>query len=187
MNGMHGRDPMVDDRNLLPGRECGSCTVCCVVLAIDDPALTKSAGTACQNCTGTGCGIYASRPQTCRDFVCEWRRLALLDEDWRPDLSGVLITGRDLIDDDGQDIEAIVLTIFANHDVIFDKGFATLVAISVDQGREVILSFPAPDYSGTWEIPLRQFVAQGVIAGSLPQVGEGIRFAYARIQFKAKR
>ncbi len=183
----HGLRLMDDNLKLVPGRECGACTACCVVLAIDDPALTKPAGTACQNCTGTGCGIYASRPETCREFVCEWRRLTLLDEDWRPDLSGVLITGRGLIDEAGEDIDAYVMTIFASHDVIYDKGFATLVAVVVDQGREVILSFPAPDYSGTWEIPLRQFVAPGVAAGSLAQVGEGIRLAHARIQFKAKR
>lgn len=173
---------MTDKRHLIPGRECGSCTVCCVVPAIDDPALTKPAGTACRNCTGTGCGIYVSRPQICRDFVCEWRRMALLDEDWRPDRSGVLVTGRSLPGEAGEDIPAIVMTIFAGHDVIFDQGFATLVAVSVDQGREVILSLPADDSSGAWEMQLRQFVAAGVAAGSLAEVGEGIRRAYVSMQ-----
>lgn len=182
MIGGQVRGEMLDDHNLVPGRECGPCTVCCVVPAIDDPELVKPSGTTCHNCTGTGCAIYASRPQTCRDFLCGWRRLALLGADWRPDLSGVLITGRDLQDETGEQAEAIVLMVHGNHDVVFDQGFATLVAVSVDQGREVLLSIPTPDFSGNWELSLRQFVAQGVAAGSLAAVGEGIRAAYSRLQ-----
>ncbi|MBX9884465.1 MAG: hypothetical protein K2X68_05795 [Novosphingobium sp.] len=155
--------------------------------AIDDPELTKPSGIACQNCTTAGCGIYATRPQVCRDFICEWRRLAYLDEDWRPDRSGVLITGRILPGEAGEEIRATVLTVFANHDVIFDQGFATVVAIAVDNGREVFLGLPAADFDGVWELPLREFVASGVAAGSLAEVGEGIRMAHARLQRKAQR
>jgi hypothetical protein len=153
---------------------------------IDDPELTKPSGVVCPNCSGTGCKIYASRPQTCRDFVCEWRRLTLLDEDWRPDRSGVLITSRLGTDGAGKEIEEIVLLAFAGHDVIFDNGFATLVAVALDQGREVFLSLPSADFTGAWETTLRPYVASGLAAGSLAQVGEGIRQAYAQNRIEAR-
>ena len=40
---MHGQ--------VIEGRECGSCTVCCVALTIDDPALQKVQGYRCPNLT----------------------------------------------------------------------------------------------------------------------------------------
>jgi len=36
-----------DDRTLVAGRVCGGCTVCCIDLKIDDPAIVKPAGVAC--------------------------------------------------------------------------------------------------------------------------------------------
>lgn len=38
-----------------------------------------------------GCDIYGQRPAACRTYFCGWRRLAFLDDDWRPDRSGVVI------------------------------------------------------------------------------------------------
>ena len=55
----------------VPGRECGSCNMCCKILVIDE--LKKDAGPLCSNwCKGVGCQIYAKRPDVCRDFLCEW-------------------------------------------------------------------------------------------------------------------
>ncbi len=106
----------------------------------------------------------------------------MLSEDWRPDLSGVLVTGRSQLDETGSESATFVALVFASHDVIFDAGFATFVAVAVDQGRDVILGLPTNDFAGVLEIPLRVFVAQGVAAGSLAMVGEGIRRAYAELQ-----
>jgi hypothetical protein len=75
----------------LAGRQCGACTVCCTALQIDDPALHKKAGVTCRHLTAGGCGIYDSRPGTCREFLCGWRLFAELDDDWRPDISGLLV------------------------------------------------------------------------------------------------
>ena len=76
--------------NLVPGRTCGDCIACCVALKIDDPELSKPADQLCANCTGSGCAIYETRPRTCRDWHCLWRRMPLAD-DLRPDISGVMI------------------------------------------------------------------------------------------------
>src|SRR6185312_2361617 len=34
---------------------------------------------------------YAARPKTCRDFECGWRLTSQLGDDWRPDLSGIVL------------------------------------------------------------------------------------------------
>ncbi len=77
---------------LVAGRECGDCTICCMVLRIDAPTLDKPADTPCRHSTGTGCGIYATRPDVCRDWFCGWRRNAAMPEAARPDRSGLLVS-----------------------------------------------------------------------------------------------
>jgi hypothetical protein len=71
-------------------RSCGDCNVCCVALKIELPELPKEAGTPCPHLAGKGCGIYASRPTLCQQFLCGWRLFEDMDDDWRPDRSGVL-------------------------------------------------------------------------------------------------
>src|SRR5271165_1629932 len=77
---------------LVPGRSCGSCDVCCVALTIDEPHLQKLQGHRCPNLQQDHlCRIYDTRPQTCRAFFCGWRRLKWVREPLRPDRSGVLV------------------------------------------------------------------------------------------------
>ena len=75
----------------IPGRACGACDVCCVVFKIEEPAIAKEAGQPCRHLTKGGCAIYQTRPGTCRAWLCGWRLIAGLPEQWRPDLSGILI------------------------------------------------------------------------------------------------
>ena len=77
---------------LVAGRECGDCVVCCDVLKIDTPALSKPAGALCRHNTGQGCAIHATRPEICRSWFCGWRRNASLPQTARPDLSGLLVS-----------------------------------------------------------------------------------------------
>ena len=76
---------------LVAGRECGECTVCCTVAPIRTATLVKAPSTPCPHCTAGGCGIYLQRPDECRDSFCGWRARPELDAGWRPDLSGVMI------------------------------------------------------------------------------------------------
>ncbi len=81
-----------DDPHLVAGRTCGSCNVCCVELTIDDPELQKVQGYCCPHTQrDNSCGIYATRPHTCRAFYCGWRRLKWIREPLKPDRSGVLV------------------------------------------------------------------------------------------------
>lgn len=69
---------------LVPGRECGSCMMCCKAPPIR--ALNKPAGKWCRNAVhGKGCGIYADRPAVCSAFYCEWMRNPGLGPEWKPD------------------------------------------------------------------------------------------------------
>ncbi len=77
--------------NLVPGRECGECTLCCEVQNIDKPEVQKTSGSLCKNCVDGGCTIYETRYAVCRSFHCAWRQIADLDESWRPDRSGVFL------------------------------------------------------------------------------------------------
>jgi hypothetical protein len=80
----------ITDLDLVPGRTCGECTVCCSVMAIDKPDIQKAAGVTCRYCDN-GCTIYETRPHICRSFHCGWRQLPILDDAWRPDRSGVFV------------------------------------------------------------------------------------------------
>jgi hypothetical protein len=77
---------------LVAGRECGTCTACCVELTIDQPELRKLAGHVCPHCIlGQGCTIYPTRPLVCRTWFCAWRQLDWIGDALRPDQSDVLI------------------------------------------------------------------------------------------------
>jgi Fe-S-cluster containining protein len=74
-------------------RSCGTCSLCCTVLRVDE--LEKRAGEDCvHQCGGdtheTGCGIYEIRPEICRAYQCLWRQGGL-EEDERPDATGGIV------------------------------------------------------------------------------------------------
>ncbi len=77
---------------IVPGRECGGCAVCCTELHVNDAELKKLARVRCPNMgDDCRCGIYETRPKTCRIFECGWKSLAMLGDHWRPDRSGLML------------------------------------------------------------------------------------------------
>jgi len=68
----------------VPGRACGSCTLCCKTIAVEE--LAKPAGIWCPHALRCkGCAIYDVRPASCRDFYCEWMLSKALGPEWKPD------------------------------------------------------------------------------------------------------
>lgn len=68
--------------------------MCCKLLAIEE--IDKRELVWCDHCTpGVGCGIYETRPKSCRDFECQWlksQRLPIpMVPALRPDRSHVVI------------------------------------------------------------------------------------------------
>jgi hypothetical protein len=69
---------------IVPGKSCGSCSLCCKVVGVDE--LAKPIGVWCRHCNRqSGCAIYETRPASCRMFICQWMRAEDLGPEWKPD------------------------------------------------------------------------------------------------------
>jgi hypothetical protein len=73
--------------------------MCCRLMAVDDLDPPKPAGKWCSNIKqGVGCSIYETRPQSCRDFICDWLHTQSRPEgerlpiELRPDRCKVMLT-----------------------------------------------------------------------------------------------
>ena len=84
--GQSGADPEnPTGLNLVPGRSCGTCSLCCKVYTIKE--LSKPAGRWCvHRVRGSGCGIHPDRPRSCRDFFCSWLVDPNLGPEWKPEV-----------------------------------------------------------------------------------------------------
>jgi hypothetical protein len=127
------------------GNSCGDCVVCCQALRIDE--LNKPAGPLCQHCTGTGCGVYETRWEICRTFLCGYRMLPALGDSWRPDRSGVLIMV--VLPKDVPEIHRAAGTgmqfvILGGEKAIRRPGFADYIATLVSRNVAVYISADSP-------------------------------------------
>ena len=68
-------------------KSCGNCTLCCLLLPI--PEVNSNPNELCSHCND-GCNIYETRPQSCRDFKCDWLLTPEMGEDLRPDRCNVI-------------------------------------------------------------------------------------------------
>ena len=72
------------------GRDCGSCSLCCILPDIAE--FDKPANQPCRHCLPRGgCDAYDVRPATCRDFFCLWRTDPSLGEEWDPRVSRMML------------------------------------------------------------------------------------------------
>jgi hypothetical protein len=125
---------------------CGNCTVCCMALRVVE--FDKPAGTLCQHCLpGKGCGIYQTRYDICRTFLCGWRMVPQLGEAWRPDRSGVLILTqeKDQVPEEhraaGPGVNFVIL---GGEKAIRRQGFAEYVSTLVSRNVAVYQSADTP-------------------------------------------
>jgi len=80
--------PMTSDTAL---KQCGDCSLCCKVMAIE--TLAKPASAWCPHCAPKrGCAIYKDRPAECVGFSCLWLVNDLLDERWKPSKARFVLT-----------------------------------------------------------------------------------------------
>jgi Fe-S-cluster containining protein len=76
---------------LVPGRSCGSCSLCCKVIAVAE--LQKPAGQWCiHSARERGCNIHDVRPPSCRAFFCAWLIDPNLGPEWKPEISRFVLT-----------------------------------------------------------------------------------------------
>ena len=76
---------------LVPGRSCGTCTLCCKLMKVSE--LDKPSGTWCKHVVqGKGCGIYETRPQSCRAFLCGYLSTESLSDAWYPGRCKIVVS-----------------------------------------------------------------------------------------------
>lgn len=127
------------------GNSCGTCTVCCWALRIEETG--KESGDMCQHCTGTGCGIYETRYETCRGFLCGWRMVPQLGDSWRPDRSGVvilLVEGKDMPEEHRAAGPGMQFVILGGEKAILRPGFAEYLSTLVKRNVAVYMSADSP-------------------------------------------
>jgi hypothetical protein len=133
---------------IIPGRACGTCTLCCKVLKVK--GLNKEKGQWCTHCSvGKGCKIYVERPAACRDFYCGYLTQPELTEAWKPQHSKLVLVAEE------NRLAAHMDSSFPNRwrDEPFYsqlKRWAFLAAPSMGQvvvviGKRVIVILPAED------------------------------------------
>lgn len=91
-------------------RECGGCTACCYVHKIHE--LDKSMFTHCSHECTAGCDIYATKPAECSGYQCAYRSGDLLDDNARPDKTGLLIDFRMLLRANGTPTDEHLVSIW---------------------------------------------------------------------------
>jgi len=85
---------MTQGLDVVPGRNCNGCTMCCKMLSVAE--LDKPPLSWCTLCDAkTGCTAYAQRPAECRDFYCGYLLDAALDERWKPANAKLIVTFED--------------------------------------------------------------------------------------------
>ena len=137
---------MWEGMELIPGRDCGDCTVCCTALNIDKPEIQKKSGVTCKNCVGGGCAIYETRYPVCRGYYCAWRTVGIFDAAWRPDQSGVMPYVETEGISDGFDLSTgIGLMLLDNPNrIVRQKWFQDFVVTGVMNSVPLFLSLPGP-------------------------------------------
>jgi hypothetical protein len=139
---------------LVPGRECGSCTQCCIVPAIDKPEFQKEPASVCRHCDH-GCQIYETRPQTCRSYYCGWRWLEVFGDDWRPDQSGVFAQLEDNDSPQYKSSVGIILLLVGNPlKTLRQPRFIDFVTRNVSNNIPLYLGLPGPKGKQAARLPL---------------------------------
>ena len=161
---------------LIEGRDCGACTVCCVALTIEDPRLMKAQGLPCPNLAQPfGCSIYETRPRTCREFHCGWRKLKWVPQTLRPDLSAVLVRLHAYQTAKGQEMGVIFTLLEAR--ALQAEGLAEAVAAAVASDIPTFLHIPGPPGYTSAQTPLNDAVREAVRARDKPLLLDILRQA----------
>jgi len=131
--------------DLVDGRQCGECTVCCITTHIDTKEFQKPPGIRCPHlCTEGGCSIYATRYPACRAYHCGWRYLEFLSENWRPDKSGVLLVFTPQDELPAGYATGVSFILVARPPSGFSRALYHYVAHLIADGVHVMLAVPGP-------------------------------------------
>ena len=159
---------------LVPGRECGSCNVCCHQPLINAPGIQKPPGVLCSHwARDVGCTIYAERPGVCRGHLCGWRTLGRFDESWRPDLSQIYIQVNAVAHPDFRDQVPVHIKIMVLGELELEKlkELAGFCASLVGDGIPAFLTLSAAPGSVRRDFPLNAALQRFVAADEVTFLG----------------
>jgi hypothetical protein len=158
--------------DLVAGRHCGQCSVCCVVLNIDSKEFQKFPGLPCTYLRqGKGCAIHDTVFPTCRHYYCAWRHLAAFGEDWRPDKSGVLIDFQtDELPDAYPKRPGIRFMIVGPVETMFRRSFLEAVRSLLAAEVPVVLAVPGPPKHFPAKVFLNDLLTGPVRAGDFARI-----------------
>lgn len=88
-------------------RECNGCTACCTWLIGDSYGWEFGAGKSCKFLDCNSCSVHKVRPKSCENYFCAWAQ-ELIDEEYRPDQCGVLVSVEN--NQNGQYLKIIEIT-----------------------------------------------------------------------------
>jgi hypothetical protein len=167
-------------RELVPGRGCGSCDVCCVALTIDEPQLQKLQGHRCPNLQADHlCRIYESRPRTCSAFYCGFRRLKWVRDTLRPDVSGVLF--RIMVEKSkSRGPQFGVIVTLLHRRALKAEGLAETLAAAVNAGIPVHLHVPGPPGHTAARARINDALAEAVTFKNKAALLAVLKHAYAQ-------
>ena len=166
---------------VVPGRECGGCTICCRALKINVPELKKLAGVLCQHCSeNVGCLIYDTRPSVCRGFDCGWKVLRTLGDEWRPDRCGICIVpvgkGKGIPPEFPQ--AGLKFDVVDSPRVLNWYPLIQFIAQSIERGIPVFLGVPAPVGYERKVVFLNHRMGDAVASRDRMRITEALKSAY---------
>jgi len=149
-----------------------------VALTINDPVLQKVQGYRCRNAQAdNSCAIYETRPQTCRNFHCGWRRLKWVRETLRPDISGVLVRMQyEAPDANGARALGVIFTLL-NANSWKVEGLAETVAAAVAAGVPAYVHVPGPPGYTSSQARINDALHGAVLTRNKPAILEVLRRA----------
>lgn len=166
------------------GRKCGACKLCCTLLPVDLVDEWKPHNVRCKHLRSSGCGIYATRPDSCRMWSCKW----LFDDATaglrRPDLAGYAIDPMlDTILVDERPIDVIQIWCDparreAHRDpalraylALMHARFGLLTIVRWGSGNGLVLAPPSTTESGEWEEAGGELKSEDAMRARLAEVG----------------
>lgn len=125
-------------------KACGMCTLCCELIPVRE--LKKLGWHDCTHrrgvlhAAGPGCGIYATRPPSCRGWSCQWLITDDWPDEWRPDRVGFVVDENlDLIKINGVETPAAQIWAAKGCDDAWSSAAGELViALLIESGVAVL-------------------------------------------------
>jgi hypothetical protein len=128
---------------------CGGCTACCQIVPVKELGLEQYQGCphihSVLHVGGPGCGIYRSRPLSCRVWRCGWLQNEDWEDDLRPDRCGFIVDEvQDVIIVNGVERPAVQIWCLPGHEDAYERqpAIAVILAILHDLDMDVLWRMP---------------------------------------------